>query len=118
MAEQQHPPTTIKNLADQARTRALSKLTEAAFAKACLQFESLIIWDGCDEEGDLNEGDDLTRQIVGLLKMLAFDGGKLDANFWQIAMIWLDGHGYGKWTVVQLHHKLAKLRLEKRNEKE
>ena len=97
--------TTIKDLADEARIEAITELGEAAFAKACMQFEHKIVPD----DGPV-EGRELWYQANGLMKMLAHDDQ--DAKFWQFAMIWLDGHGYGDWSVIQVHERLQKLKTE------
>lgn len=103
----------VKTLAQAIRTREMSYYGEKAFARMCLVFEANIMadeYDGDghnDQESEPGSGDDLTRQMVRLLKRLGqSDPAHTDGLFWQLALVWLDARGWGELGLEALNLRI------------
>ena len=46
-----------------------------------------------------------------LSEILALEG-PTDATVMQLGMVWLDGHGYGGWTIEELGQELERVRQD------
>lgn len=87
--------STIHNLAESARRRGIECMGEAAFARLCLHFDSLVSADDGTTE----------RYIKVLQLMVAGD----NATAMQLGFCWLDASGYGQKDTWWLHYELVKV---------
>jgi hypothetical protein len=82
--------STIKEMADKSRSKLLLAMSEAKFARLCMEFDQRIA-----------SGNVYVRYL-GVLKVLNQDRS---LQTQMLGLIWLDGYGYG-------HIRLAELELE------
>jgi hypothetical protein len=104
--------TTIKQLADEARARAMAHYGEAEFAKMCLEFDQRILpldlyEEYADDEGAGRVEEDPQSKVTSVFKLIAKNK---DPKTLQLALIWLDGHGWGKMKLESLHWWLDRVR--------
>lgn len=84
--------TTINELAARVRCEAYAKMSEAEFAHRLLFVDYLL-------EGDL-------AQVLAILKR-----NQTYSQDYQLALCWLDGHGYGNTRFAEFTRNLAKVKL-------
>ena len=97
--------TTIKQLADQVRVSLIARYGEATLAKWCLSFDKGLIPDPSIK--DYGEIEDLVEKAkvdfaykyISVLHVLAFNPNH---PVTPVALIWLDGHGWGKVSLQLL----------------
>lgn len=104
--------TTIKQLADQARARAISYYGEAAFARMCLEFDQSILPNDLYEEYADDDGvgrveEDPQSKVTSIFKIMT---ESTDPKTLQLALVWLDGHGWGKLNLETLNWWLDRAR--------
>lgn len=103
-------PTTIKQPADRLRTSLARRYGEAHFAKLCVEFDRQV----CAISSARSPGKGAASQkeaIETLLRyatVLCMLACKPEALIVQLALIWLDGHGWGGMSLL----RLAELILE------
>lgn len=108
MSESSVSNSTIKQIANETRTRAIAFYGEAAFAKMCLVFEASLVPEGsCDEEGELGDIDEEVSYVMAVVKLLAHNP---DPKTLQLSLMWLDGQGFGQVTLPQLEQWFKRYR--------
>lgn len=114
---------TIKQHADRLRTSFLTVYGEAHFAKLCVEFDQRIIPDALIKdyakiEGVRREAIETFFRYATVLRVLAYNREALTV---QLALIWLDGHGWGGMTLIRLSELILAARevykLENTNQK-
>lgn len=103
---------TIKQLADEARVRAISHYGEAAFAKMCLEFDQSILphdlyEEYADDNGAGRVEEDPQSKVTSVFRKIT---QTKDPKTLQLALIWLDGHGWGKLNLETLNWWLDRVR--------
>jgi hypothetical protein len=99
---------TLNQLADTARTKLTHEFGEGSFARLCMKFDQSIENVASKagvvtEEASALAGEvTVTTASACYLKLLILLADQPDALNTQLALIWLDGHGWGKMTLVTL----------------
>lgn len=110
---------TIKQLADEARASAIAHYGEAAFAKLCFDFDRSLLSATLYDQPAANEGvkqatekekekEANNNKAIRVFKIIF--ASKKDPKTLQLALVWLDGHGWGKMKLEGLHWWLDRIR--------
>ncbi len=99
---------SIRQLADRIRRLGIVANGEASFARMCLTFDFTLVPDQGYTAPEVGETDERNNRIDRLFQRLATHD--IDAKFWQLSMVWLDGQGFGDMTLEQLGQAVKKTR--------
>lgn len=109
---------TIKCCADQERSRLVARHGQAAFSRMCLAFEKGIMPAGFEETIKKDLGESVYQavkekqselELFAVLKLLGAINLPKDTKLMQLSLVWLDGKGYGKFTLAELGQMFSQL---------
>ena len=98
----------IRQLANQVRQLGIYANGEAGFAKMCMSFDFNLAPEPGYTAHEIGEADELQHRVTLLFDRLI--SPDIDAKFWQLAMVWLDGKGFGDMTIEQLGLEVRRIR--------
>ena len=93
---------TVKQMADRVRELGGWASGEAIFARMCLELDRRL------NDGGVGPSEASIYRVAALFRLLA--ANEIDARLWQLAMVWLDGHGYGTMSLTQFGLEVKRVR--------